>query len=75
MISNPKEKNQFHKYLSLIGVAFQMGATIYLFVYFGKKLDEKYPNEKNYFTIFLTLLGVFVSMFIIVKQLNKITKE
>jgi membrane protein DedA with SNARE-associated domain len=75
MIPKLKEKNQFPKYLALIGVAAQMGVTIYLGSYFGKKLDEKYPNEKNYFTIGLTLLSVFVAMFVIVKQLNQITKE
>jgi uncharacterized membrane protein YfcA len=58
-----------------MGVAAQMGVTIFLGSYFGKKLDEKYPNEKNYFTIGLTLLSVFVALFIIIKQLNRITKE
>ncbi len=75
MMPNKKEKNQFPKYLALIGVAAQMGITIYLGAYLGKKLDEKYPSEKNYFTIVLTLLGVFVAIFVIVKQLNRINQE
>jgi len=74
MIPNKKEKNQFLKYLSLIGIAAQMGITIYLGAYFGKKLDGIYPNEKNYFTILLTLLGVVVSLFVIIKQLNRINQ-
>lgn len=75
MIPKKKEKNQFPKYLSLIGIAAQMGITIYLCAFLGKKLDIKYPNEKNYFTIFLTIFGVFASMAIIIKQLNKINQD
>ncbi len=75
MIPNKKERNQLPKYLSLIGIAAQMGITIYLSAFFGKKLDDKYPNERNYFTIFLTLFGVFMAIFIIIKQLNRINQE
>lgn len=75
MIPKKKERNQFPKYLALIGVAAQMGITIYLGAYFGKSLDENYPNEKNYFTILLTLFGVFVAIFVIIKQLNRINQE
>jgi len=75
MIPEKKEKNQFLKYLTLMGVAAQMGVTIYLGAYFGKKLDISYPNEKNYYTILFTLLGVFIAMFVLVKQLNRITKN
>jgi len=75
MIPEKKEKNQLLKYLSLIGIAAQMGITIYLFAFFGKKLDLKFPNEKNYFTIFLTIFGVFVSFAIIIRQLKNLNKE
>lgn len=75
MIPNKKEKNQFPKYLSLIGIAAQMGITIYLFAFFGKKLDLIYPNEKNYFTIVLTLFGVIVSFAVINIQLKRLNKS
>lgn len=75
MIPNKKEKNQFLKYLTLMGTAAQMGVTIYLGTYLGKKLDVIYPNEKNYFTILLTLVGVFVALFVIIKQLNRINQK
>ncbi len=58
-----------------MGVAAQMGITIYLGAFFGKKLDEKYPNEKNYFTIFLTLFAVFIAVYIIIEQLKRINQE
>ncbi len=73
--NKPKKKNQLLKYLSLTGVAAQMGITIYLASIVGKKLDIVYPNERHYYTIFITLFGVFLSMYILVKQLNRITKE
>lgn len=75
ILPNKKEKNQFPKYLALMGIAAQMGVTIYLGAFFGKKLDEKYPNEKNYFTILLTLFSVFIAVYIIIKQLNRINQE
>ncbi len=58
-----------------MGVAAQMGITIYLGAFFGKKLDEKYPNEKNYFTIFLTLFSVRGKPAISIKQLKRINQE
>ena len=75
MIPKKHKKNQFPKYLSLIGIAAQMGITIYLCAFLGKKLDLKFPNDKNYFTIFLTLFGVFGSMTIIIKQLNRLNQD
>ena len=74
MIPKKEEKNQLPKYLALMGVAAQMGVTIYVAAYFGKILDEKYPNEKNYYTIALTLLGIAVAMFLVIKQLNRLSK-
>ena len=70
-----KPKNPFRKYLILSGIAAQMGITIYLGAYFGKKLDEKYPNEKHLFTVFLTLFSVFVALFIVVKQIKSVTQN
>ena len=72
--NNQKQKNQHPKYLALIGVAAQMGITIYLASYVGKKLDTMYPNDRKYFTVILTIFGVFVAIYVIVKQLNRITK-
>lgn len=75
MIPEKKEKNQYLKYLVLMGIAAQMGVTIYLAAFFGKKLDILYPNEKNYYTMLLTVLGVFISLYILVKQLDRLTKN
>lgn len=67
-----KEKNRF---LLLTGVAIQMGLTIFLGAYFGRKLDEKYTTDKKWFTMLFTLLAVFISLYNIINQLKKINTD
>jgi F0F1-type ATP synthase assembly protein I len=68
----PKQPSNLAK---LSGVGLQMGATIFLGAYAGKWLDQKYPNEKGWFTIGFTLLFVGISLFNVLRQVNKINKE
>ncbi|MCF8274495.1 MAG: AtpZ/AtpI family protein [Flavobacteriaceae bacterium] len=49
-----------------------MGATIYLFVLFGKWLDTKYNGGEKLFIIIMTLLGVAISLYFVIKQVNRI---
>ncbi len=70
--SNPKQPKNF---LKLTGIAAQMGITIFAGAYFGKWLDEKYPSDKKWFTIGFTLLAVALSLFIVLRQVNKINNE
>jgi len=69
-----KPKKPLNKYLQLSGIGLQMGATIYFAIYFGKKLDEKYPSERNWFTIVFTLVGVALAMYSVVVQTKKFHK-
>lgn len=71
-MKTPEPKKSRNKYLQLTSIAFQMGATIYLAVYIGKKLDLKYPNEKNWFTVGLTFVGLIVALIAVVIQSKKI---
>jgi len=73
-MSNQKnsQKKQLKNGLILTGVAFQMGVTIYLFVLLGKWLDATYNNNEKGFIIVTTLAGVGVSLYLVVKQLNRI---
>ncbi len=76
MDANKKpDKNQFRKYVALTGIAFQMGATIFLFAYIGEKLDAYYMFEEKWLTIVFVLLGVAISLYMVIKQLNKINKS
>lgn len=69
-----KPLKQPNKFILLTGAGIQMGVTIYLAVYLGKKLDEKYPSDKNWFTIVFTLIGVAVALVSLITQVNKINK-
>ena len=73
-MDNQKKKNQIHKYLALTGVAFQMGITIYLGAYFGKKLDAHFNTSKTY-TLILTLLALLISLWSVLVQLKKINDK
>ncbi|MDF1673759.1 MAG: AtpZ/AtpI family protein [Vicingaceae bacterium] len=78
MKKNKKSSNK-HKqpknFLKLTGIAAQMGITIFTGAYFGKWLDEKYPSDKNWFTIGFTLLSVAISLFNVLRQVNKINSK
>ncbi|RSK42132.1 AtpZ/AtpI family protein [Mangrovimonas spongiae] len=50
-----------------------MGVTIYLFVLLGKWLDTKFTQGKL-FLIICTLLGVAVSLYVVLKQVNKLNE-
>lgn len=73
-MENPKKENQLHKYLALTGIAFQMGITIYLGAYFGKKLDAHFETDKI-FTLILTLLSLLIALWSVLAQLKKINDK
>jgi F0F1-type ATP synthase assembly protein I len=52
-----------------------MGATIFLGATLGKYLDERFPSNKKWFTIACTLLAVAISLFNILRQVNKLNEE
>jgi F0F1-type ATP synthase assembly protein I len=56
----------------LSGIAIQMGVTIYLFVLLGKWLDTTFNNGDKLYIIILTLLGVAISLYAVIKQVNRI---
>ena len=63
MSNNNSPKKPLKNALILTGAAFQMGATIYLFVFLGKWLDGAYNDGNRFYTIVSTLAGV-ASLFI-----------
>lgn len=71
----PTKKSSVSRYARFSGIAFQMGATIFLGAYLGRYLDEKYPSNKKWFTIGLTLFAVAISLYNILRQLNRINAE
>lgn len=71
----PKPTNRLKNYARFSGAAIQMGVIITASALFGSWLDDKY-NPKGYlFTLILTLFGVFAAMYIIIKEVIKMSKE
>ncbi|MDT0606211.1 AtpZ/AtpI family protein [Croceitalea rosinachiae] len=68
---SPK-KNNFKNVAMLSGIAFEMGAIIFLAVKGGNWLDEHYQTEKRIFTVIATLLGVAISIWVVLQQLKRI---
>ena len=67
-----KPGKQLKNVAALSGIAIQMGVTIYLFVILGKWLDTKFNNGDKLFIIIMTLLGVAISLYAVIKQVNRI---
>nr|WP_282100243.1 AtpZ/AtpI family protein [Aquimarina sp. MMG016] len=59
----------------MTGIAFQMGATIFLCAYVGKKLDAYYELEKQWFTMGFVIFGVAASLYLVLKQLDRINRS
>lgn len=74
-MNKPPKKNQLHKYIQLTGIAFQMGITIYLGAYFGKKADSYFQNSNRIFLIIGTLLALIISIWSVLLQLKKINDK
>jgi F0F1-type ATP synthase assembly protein I len=70
-----QSKNQRNKWLSLISIPIQIGVVVYLFSRIGEWIDQKYNFENNTFKIVFLLLGVFLSMYSVILQVNKINKN
>lgn len=52
-----------------------MGATIYLATYFGGLLDEHQSLENNSFKTLFTILGVAASMYLFIRQAQKLNDD
>ena len=70
-----KKKKQLNKYLSLTSIPIQMGITIYFGVKLGVFLDKKMSLDKPLFLVICILLSLLISLYSIIKQLNKIEKN
>lgn len=74
-MTKKKEPKKIPRFARLSGIGLQMGVTIFLGAYLGKYLDAKYPMDKKWFTIGLTLFAVAISLYNILRQVNKINAE
>jgi len=74
-MDKPNKKKQLNKFLQLTGVGLQMGITIYLGAYFGKKLDAYFQTSGKTYTLILTLVALVISLYSIIQQLKKINDK
>ncbi len=63
-----KQGSNFARYSS---ISFQMLGTIGLFAFAGYKLDAYRQSKTPIFTALLSLVGVVISLYQVVRQLNK----
>jgi hypothetical protein len=68
----PPKKNSFKNVAILSGIAFEMGAIIFLAAKGGAWLDEHYGNEKRICTAIATIFGVVISIWVVLRQLKSI---
>lgn len=63
---SPKKNNYsgLEKYAKYSGIAIQMVLIMLLFVWGGKKLDQKFNEGENLYIIILSLLGVFIALYV-----------
>lgn len=67
-----KKKNNLKNVVMLSGIAFEMGAIIFLAAKGGIWLDEYFRNEKRIYTAIATLIGVAISIWVVLRQLKRI---
>ncbi|MCL7762180.1 AtpZ/AtpI family protein [Polaribacter sp. Z014] len=70
MTKKTNQKKPLNKAMQLSGAGLQMGLTIYLGFLLGEWLDKKFAA--NFLTETVTLLAIFLAMYSLIKQANKI---
>lgn len=71
--SNPKKPK--NRWIALINIPIQMGITIFAFAYLGNYLDNNNPHSTIIYKQLLGLIGVFVSIYIVIKEVKKLNNE
>ncbi|NNE76587.1 MAG: AtpZ/AtpI family protein [Pricia sp.] len=69
----PKKKSDNLKNIAMLsGIAFEMGAIIFLAAKGGIWLDEHYQTEKRIYTAIATIIGVAIAIWVVLRQLKRI---
>lgn len=69
------QKNNHKQWLKFSQIGIQMAVTISIFCYLGLKVDEYFEKIKPFGVAFLSLFGIFVSFYLIFKELKSINLE
>ena len=71
----PNQDNPLKNLIKLSGLGIQIGVIVYIFIYFGKWIDLYLNNNTKTFVAIGAITGVAVSLYVVLKQLEKIHKE
>lgn len=75
MDTDNKRKERVKNYLKFSTIAIQMGALITAAALGGDWLDEYQENEFPLWTLILTLIAIFASLFQIIREVSKMSKD
>jgi len=67
---NQKQPNKFVRFTS---IGLQIGITIWLGNELGNWLDNRYSKE--YFEPIITLFAIFISLYLVISQVIKLSKD
>ena len=70
-----RKTKPMNSYARFSSAGIQMGLIIALSAWGGSALDEKQNNEKPIFTIIFSLLGVALGLYVLLKQVIKISRD
>ena len=69
----PKKKG--NPYVQFSAMGFQMAVVIGGLAWLGNYLDTNASNEKPIWTIVLSLSGIAISLYLVIKQANRLNKD
>ena len=72
MENNKPEPRKANKWLVLINIPIQMGLIIFLSFKLGEWLDINHPSDKIYYSKLITVVGVFIALYSVIKQVNRL---
>lgn len=72
---NDEDKKKIGNYMKFSALAIQMGILILVAALGGQWLDEKAANKTPVWTIVLTLIAIFVSLYQVIREVNKTMKD
>lgn len=67
--------NNKNKWIALINIPIQMGVCIFLFVWLGNYLDERFLSENRIYVKICTLVGVAIALYLVNRQVQEINKD
>ena len=70
-----KKRKKANNIIAFSSIGFQMLATILIFAYAGRKLDERKADGSNTWSLILTLTGVAVALYFMIKGLLKVLEK